>query len=513
MPEESDDEDEDEDWILGCKDYCRYGKTPRYSMIGGQLITFEVNIGCLPNTWLRLFYIFFPSNEALTLVRNHYLESCSDFFQSNRKISSDSDGVHSFTTSSDNDSLSSTSSYEPISPYDVTQNLSEELSHINKPVEQELRPSGIDTTKNLNRNLHTTEKKLYTSELHVLCRICGDKASGFHYGVHSCEGCKGFFRRTIKKDLVYRPCNSAKRCKINTGTRNKCQFCRYQRCINAGMSKSAVRFGRMPKVEREKLVVDQEELTSSKLDVVVELRSLSDHIKSAFMKTLGNLYTDGVKEEVDSSAIQMTSDEEWDNIYQAFQNTILPFIQATISFAKNIPSFQQQTMPDKLAILKQGAIAVSILMVCKLFKNEMFKLNDGTQSVYIPREALQQSDKIRNLFGYFVKLAKRLNSMEMNPMDFSLFLASVLLSDAPGVQNTVDVEKAQNELIEALRIEVKHNHPRLPAFFPNLLLLLPEIRQSVDMFAYHMKIRDFDNTSTFSKTHELLVELLELKNV
>uniref|UniRef100_A0A2S2NNP6 Ecdysone-inducible protein E75 n=1 Tax=Schizaphis graminum TaxID=13262 RepID=A0A2S2NNP6_SCHGA len=71
----------------------------------------------------------------------------------------------------------------------------------------------------------------------VLCRVCGDRASGFHYGVHSCEGCKGFFRRSIQQKIQYRPCTKNQQCNILRINRNRCQYCRLRKCISVGMSR------------------------------------------------------------------------------------------------------------------------------------------------------------------------------------------------------------------------------------------------------------------------------------
>ncbi|KAI1718936.1 zinc finger, c4 type (two domains) domain-containing protein [Ditylenchus destructor] len=65
-----------------------------------------------------------------------------------------------------------------------------------------------------------------------LCLICGDKASGYHYGVMSCEGCKGFFRRSIQKNMTYE-CHKSKLCNVDRVTRNRCQSCRFEKCLQA----------------------------------------------------------------------------------------------------------------------------------------------------------------------------------------------------------------------------------------------------------------------------------------
>lgn len=67
-----------------------------------------------------------------------------------------------------------------------------------------------------------------------VCSVCGDKASGFHYNVLSCEGCKGFFRRSVIKGAQY-ICKNSGRCEMDTYMRRKCQECRLRKCYEAGM--------------------------------------------------------------------------------------------------------------------------------------------------------------------------------------------------------------------------------------------------------------------------------------
>ena len=70
----------------------------------------------------------------------------------------------------------------------------------------------------------------------TLCAVCGDTAACQHYGVRTCEGCKGFFKRTVQKGSKY-VCLADKACPVDKRRRNRCQFCRFQKCLAVGMVK------------------------------------------------------------------------------------------------------------------------------------------------------------------------------------------------------------------------------------------------------------------------------------
>lgn len=79
---------------------------------------------------------------------------------------------------------------------------------------------------------------------HIECVVCGDKSSGKHYGQFTCEGCKSFFKRSVRRNLTY-SCRGSRNCPIDQHHRNQCQYCRLKKCLKSGMRRE----GRSPSGE------------------------------------------------------------------------------------------------------------------------------------------------------------------------------------------------------------------------------------------------------------------------
>ncbi|XP_077295799.1 photoreceptor-specific nuclear hormone receptor 51 isoform X2 [Arctopsyche grandis] len=93
---------------------------------------------------------------------------------------------------------------------------------------------------------HETSVKK-TNALGLVCVVCGDTSSGKHYGILACNGCSGFFKRSVRRKLIYRCQAGTGRCVVDKAHRNQCQACRLKKCLSMGMNKDAVQNERQPR--------------------------------------------------------------------------------------------------------------------------------------------------------------------------------------------------------------------------------------------------------------------------
>ncbi len=168
----------------------------------------------------------------------------------------------------------------------LNNDLNDEINpnQMNTNNQSKLKIKNINTTTNDKSQINTSSQVATNRVANVpgkprgatydgnVCMVCSDRASGFHYGVLACEGCKGFFKRVCKekKDTTSggdqldtsfnesnlnskRHCIFGGNCEINVRTRNRCQYCRMQKCIELGMSKDGIKLGRRSKKFKQNL--------------------------------------------------------------------------------------------------------------------------------------------------------------------------------------------------------------------------------------------------------------------
>ena len=120
----------------------------------------------------------------------------------------------------------------------------------------------------------------------VPCKVCGDYSSGKHYGIFACDGCAGFFKRSIRRGREYM-CKSRDggSCKVDKMHRNQCRGCRLNRCIEVGMNKEAVQHERGPRSATIRRQIEQIQIETSKYQPYLPLSPVSSpHASPSFFQ-------------------------------------------------------------------------------------------------------------------------------------------------------------------------------------------------------------------------------------
>ncbi|CAD7091399.1 unnamed protein product [Hermetia illucens] len=100
-------------------------------------------------------------------------------------------------------------------------------------------------TRFSNMNAPTASSRIL---YHIPCKVCRDHSSGKHYGIYACDGCAGFFKRSIRRNRQYVcKAHNQGRCVVDKTHRNQCRACRLRKCFEVGMNKDAVQHERGPR--------------------------------------------------------------------------------------------------------------------------------------------------------------------------------------------------------------------------------------------------------------------------
>ncbi|XP_058152435.1 nuclear receptor subfamily 1 group I member 2 [Dasypus novemcinctus] len=363
-----------------------------------------------------------------------------------------------------------------------------------------------------------------------ICRVCGDKATGYHFNVITCEGCKGFFRRAMKRNARLRCPFRKGTCEITRKTRRQCQACRLRKCLESGMKKEMIMSDaaveqRRALIKRKKkerigtqspgvkgLTEEQQSMIGELMDAQMKTfdttfshfknfrlpemlssdpevsRASTDHRGGSSPPSGGQIREDLCTVKV-SLQLRGEDGSVW-NYKPPVDNSgkeifsLLPHMadmstymfKGIINFAKVISHFRDLPIEDQISLLKGATFEL-----CQLRFNTVFNAETGTWEcgrlsycLEDPAGGFQQL-----LLEPVLKFHYMLKKLQLHKEEYVLMQAISLFSpDRPGVVQRGVVDQLQEQFAIALKayIECRRPQPAYRFLFLKIMAMLTELR-------------------------------------
>lgn len=303
------------------------------------------------------------------------------------------------------------------------------------------------------------DMRLETARDHVLpidyyfppqktCLICGDEASGCHYGALTCGSCKVFFKRAAEGKQKYL-CASRNDCTIDKFRRKNCPSCRLRKCYEAGMTLGA---RKLKKLGNLKLQEEGESSSATSPTEEPTQKLTVSHIEGYECQPIFL----NVLEAIEPGVVCAGHDNNQPDSFAALLSSLNELgerqLVHVVKWAKALPGFRNLHVDDQMAVIQYSWMGLMVFaMGWRSFTNVNSRMLYFAPDLVFNEYRMHKS----RMYSQCVRmrhLSQEFGWLQITPQEFLCMKALLLFSIIPvdGLKNQKFFDELRMNYIKEL---------------------------------------------------------------
>ncbi|XP_008498739.2 progesterone receptor [Calypte anna] len=295
-----------------------------------------------------------------------------------------------------------------------------------------------------------------------ICLICGDEASGCHYGVLTCGSCKVFFKRAMEGQHNYL-CAGRNDCIVDKIRRKNCPACRLRKCCQAGMvlgGRKFKKFNKMKIVRTLDVALQQPTTLQDESQSLTQRLSFSPNQEIQFVPPMISVLR-GIEPEVVYAGYDNTKPETPSSLLTSLNHLCERQLLCVVKWSKLLPGFRNLHIDDQITLIQYSWMSLMVFaMGWRSYKHV------SGQMLYFAPDLILNEQRMKESSFYSLclsmwQLPQEFVRLQVSQEEFLCMKALLLLNTIPleGLRSQSQFDEMRTsyirELVKAIGLRQK----------------------------------------------------------